>query len=308
MVGHPVKQRRHDGAQQSYGLIVLGVTPDTVTEHERELAALVVLLARLGEECAPLGKAHTGVRGKALGFAFKLTGHAASALTLLRDKSALMPNGPRFLDGTSVFLLARAGWEAFLLFHWIFVAPGDDEQERQLRYRRWSIESVRRRQHFDVLLEGQKEQLEEERRLIDEVLEEIKANPAFLKRSLGEQKEVLREGSRWRPSFRDMAKGAGIAKVFAEDHYSYLCDHAHTGWFSVESLKGSHSEEEEQQLRQTVAISLGIAAANVVAGLQSLFPGIQAMTDLDARRVKHWVAEGQRKDVQLDQTSRPQEG
>jgi hypothetical protein len=266
-----------------------------VTEHERELAALVDLLATVGEECATLGKAHAGVRGKALGFAFKLTGHAASALTLLRDKSALVPDGPRFLDGPSVFLLARAGWEAFLLFHWIFVAPGDDEQERQLRYRRWSIESVRRRQHFDILLDGQEKQLAEEQRLIEEVLAEIQANPALLKRSRREQKELLREGGRWRPSFQDMAKGAGIAKVFAEDHYSYLCDHAHTGWFSVEGLKGSLSAEDERMLRQTIAISLGIATANVVAGLQSLFPALQALTDLDARRVTHWVTQGQGK-------------
>jgi hypothetical protein len=274
-------------------LVALAVAEGMVTEHERELEALVDLLARVSEETATLGTAHADVRRKALGLAFKLTGHAASALTLLRDKSALVPDGPRFLDGPSVFVLARAGWEAFLLLHWIFVAPGEDDQERQLRYRRWSIESVRKRQQFDTLLDGQKEQLAEERQLIEKTLAEIQANPAFLKRSGAEQKELLRERGKWRPSFRDMAKGARIAKLFAEDHYSYLCDHAHTGWFSVESLKGSLSAEDERMLRQTVAISLGIATANVVAGLQTLFQNVSVITDLDARRVEHWVAQGQ---------------
>jgi len=264
-----------------------------LTPHELELAALVDLLARVGEECASLDKAVAGVKRNALGFAFKLTGHAASALTLLRDKSALVSGGIRFLDRTSVFLLARAGWEAFLLFHWIFVSPGEDDPERHLRYRRWSIESPRRRQHFEIVLDGQAEQMAEEQREIEAALAQIRANPAFLKRSPKEQHEFLRNRGRWRPSFPEMGTAAGVAKIFAEDHYAYLCDHAHSGWFSLESLKGSLTDEEQRLLRETVAASLCIAAAFTISGLQDLFEGLHAPPVVDAQRVARWVAQGQ---------------
>jgi len=263
-----------------------------MTEHEQDLAWLVNLLANLGEECERVSNNNPDVRRNALGFAFKLTGHAASALTLLRDKSALVAEGPRFLDPPSLLLLARAGWEAFILLHWIFVAPADDEDERRLRYQRWSLESPRRRQHFDVILDGQEEQKEKERRSIEAVELAIKGNPAFTRRSRSDQHNLLREGGRWRPGYPAMARAAGIAKQFADDHYAVLCDHAHSGWLSINSLKGSLTEEKANQIGEAVTLSLGIATANVIASLRYLFPDLRPMTAEAARRVAAWTAAG----------------
>jgi hypothetical protein len=264
-----------------------------MTEHESELAKLIDLLARVGEECDTLSRSAGGVKRNALGFAFKLTGHGISALTLLRDRSALDPKGPHFLDQTSVFVLARAGWEAFLLFNWIFVAPQDDDAERVIRYRRWSIESPRARQAFEIVLEGQREQLMEEKKEIERALEEIKENPAFLRRSHKEQEEFLKDHGRWRSGFQKIAEEASISKIFARDHYSYLCDHAHSGWFSLESTKRPLSSEDEKLLCQSVAVSLAVAVANTISGLQYLFPGIKDLEEEDSRRVTHWVTQGQ---------------
>lgn len=265
-----------------------------MTEHELELVKLINLLAGVGQECDTLSRSDSGVKRNALGFAFKLTGHAISALTLLRDKSALVPDGPRFLERTSVFVLARAGWEAFLMFHWIFVAPQDNDAERELRYRRWSIESPRARQAFEIVLEGQREQLAEEQGEIERALAQIRENPAFLQRSCNEQTEFLEAHGRWRPGFQRIAEGADISKIFAKDHYSYLCDHAHSGWFSLESTKGLLSQESERLLRQSVAASFAVAVANTINGLQYLFSGVKGLAGADSRRVAHWVAQGQK--------------
>ena len=262
-----------------------------MTAYEEELSRILDLLGRVGDRCSQRTHHNEG-KFYAAGFAFKLSGHAISALTLLRDKSALTADGRRFLDRTSVCVLARAGCECFLLFHHIFIAPGGDEDERQIRYLRWSIESLRKRQHFETLLPGQAEQLRDERRGIEDAEAEIRGNAAFSKRCQKQQDQFLDERGRWRPGWAQMATTAGIAKLYARDHYSYLCDHAHTGPFSVELLKGTMTDEDEAQLRNTVAMTLAVAVANVVSGLTELFPEARRLTADDSRLIDRWVQAG----------------
>jgi hypothetical protein len=115
-----------------------------LTNEERELEALIRSLAQVAQECQRLRPPGDSARYWALGFGLKLAHHAASSLTLLREGTSVTGSTTRMLDRTSLCVLARAGWETFLLFHNVFIDPDTDE-ERELRWMRWSIESPRAR-------------------------------------------------------------------------------------------------------------------------------------------------------------------
>lgn len=269
---------------------------------EIEGATTVVRLAKalqsVSAACQGEGLAQNEPRYWALGFGFKLAHHAASTLTLLRDRSALTAEATRFLDRTSVCVLARAAWEAFLLFHYIFVGPGDDEDERRLRYLRWSIESPRARQHYEVLLPGQKEQLEEEQVEIGRCEEEIRKNPAFLSKTPDEQNRFMKKGLGWRPGWDAIGESAGIAKLYRCDHYNRLCDHSHTGWFSVKNLTEPCSDEEANQTAEKSTSILAVSLAGVIDGLFRLFPGSEeVLSPAELELVWYLVAAGRSQEV-----------
>lgn len=268
---------------------------DAQTDSERDLVALVELLAGVSEECQRSLPPGDDPRYWALGFGFKLAHHAASALTLLREGTSLTGDG-RMLDRTSLCVLARAGWETFLLFYHVFIDANSDD-ERELRWLRWSIESPRERQRYETLLPGQGEQLALERDEIRRREDRIRGNSAFLAMDSKKQKMFLREGGRWRPGWRAIGEGAGLAKIYRDDHYSYLCDHAHTGWFSVALLRDNATPEEEAQMRTVVAGTLAVAVANVIEGLWRLFPDARGKGTANAELVGRWVAAGRTQDL-----------
>lgn len=271
--------------------------PDDV---ETDLNALIDILLRVvpgySEKCE-----RGSVRDWALGFCLKFTQHAISAVTLIRDGSAQRQKSQRFVDGPSACVLARAGWECFLLFHRVFVLPQDD-QEREMYYLRWSIESPRRRQGFVEVDAGQAQQKAKEKELIDAREDQIRANPWFQKLSHDEQEQFLRPGDGWRGKWTQLATNAGIAKLYGSSHYSWLCDQAHSGWFSVADLKGSMSPEDTQRLIQVTIGILAVGMANVLVGLETLFPGSRSgLTGSERALLDNWFAIGRIKDAEIQQ-------
>lgn len=285
------------------------MTPESPSPPEQDLSALLRLLFEVGRQCQGLDDGSDRSRNYALGFGLKLLHHGASTVTLLRDGSALGLGSKRFIDRASVSVLARAGWETFLLFHHLFVSPQSAE-ERDLRCLRWSIESPRARQHYEVLFPGQAEQLAAERREIEEVENRIRTNRVFLAMDAQEQNRLLNNDqyrpAAWRPGWRELGRRAGLAKLYRDDHYNYLCDHAHSGWFSLDALRGPTPPEAIQLMRESVAGTLAVAAANVINGLWQLFPSANgAVSQADRDLVAMWVAAGRTQDVDAESAVPP---
>jgi hypothetical protein len=157
------------------------------------------------------------------------------------------------------------------------------------------------------LLPGQLEQLARERAEIIAVEDRIRTNAAFLAIQGKQQEEFLREGGRWRPSWRAIGERAGLAKMYRADHYNYLCDHAHTGWFSLALLQGRATAEEEARMRTVVAGTLAVAVANVIEGLRRLFPDLRAASADDTELVGRWVVAGQTQDVGAETDTAPRQ-
>lgn len=259
---------------------------------ESDLVTLLEALAKLAKQCdeRALEKGDE-VRHHATGLAFKLFRHAASALTLVRERSALGPQHPRFLDAPSVSTIARAAWESFLLFHHIFIDVADD-YERTMRHRRWLIEGVRFRQGYEALDPEQEKQKQEEIAKIGTWEEEIRANPAF-QRWCPDCREHFLKRQRWHPSWGDLAASGGIVKQYGRDHYSHLCDYAHSGSLSVIGQMDDQDPKRIQLLRVTAAGIIAIAVANVIAGLGTLSPACSKLIGPEEKGVvEHWVGIG----------------
>jgi len=259
---------------------------------EGDLVRLLEALAKLGDQCDKHAvEKGDEVRHHATGLAFKLFRHAASALTLVRDGSTLGPHHPRFLDAPSVSTVARAAWESFLLFHHIFIDVADD-YERTMRHRRWLLEGVRFRQSYEALDLEQEKQKKEEIEKISTWEEDIRANPVF-QRWCPDCRDHFLKRQRWRPGWGDLAARAGIVKQYGRDHYSHLCDYAHSGSLSVIGQMDDQDPKRIQLLRVTAAGILAIAVANVIEGLGVLFPGLSTLIGPEeSGLVEHWVGIG----------------
>src|SRR3972149_10962802 len=85
------------------------------------------------------------------GLATKFFFHAASVLYLSRRTNIPdFPSAPlKFLDPASIDVLARAAFETFLAFHYVFVAPISSE-EKDYRYWAWRAAGLAERQNITV--------------------------------------------------------------------------------------------------------------------------------------------------------------
>ena len=276
------------------------MTTSDAEDVQEDLSALIDIFLGVEPSCSQ-SCARDSVRDWALGFCLKFTHHAISALTLIRDGSAQRKESPRFIDGPSAYVLARAGWECFLLFHRLFVLPHDDA-EREMYYLRWSIESPRRRQGFVETQAGQAQQKAEEKAVINARVDQIRANPWFQKLSCDEQERFLKRGDGWRGKWTQLAADAGIAALYGSSHYSWLCDQAHTGWFSVADLRGPKVEADVQRLIHATIGILAVGMASTLAGLETLFPG--SLSDLagsERALLDNWLAIGRITDAEIEQ-------
>ena len=262
------------------------------TKEEKALAGFIEIITGLFSECGRrCAASRDTMRPYALGFCLKLTQHAISTVALF-EGSIPKSDGSRALDVHSVSVLARAGWESFLLFRHVFIDVAD-EDERMMRYLRWSIASPEGRQKYVATRPAQRTQKREELKEINRRRNEIRGNPAFLRLSAKEQKALMEAHDGRTAGWSKIATTAGITKLYATDQYHVLCDYAHTGWFSVSIFRRRPSKRAIQRIKKVTAGMLAIATANAIAGLEVLFPGCTASLDRsDSELLQDWINVG----------------
>jgi len=205
------------------------------------------------------------------GLAQKFFFHATSILYLSEETN--MPNFPstplKFIDSPSVDVLARAAFETFLVFHYIYIAPKTHE-EKEFRYLAWTAELVKR-QYLPVSTQEHQQKLAKERKDLDDLHKRLRSNASFQKLTTKQQKDVL-EG-RWRLlSWQKIAEDAGLAKVLAANMYGHLSGYAHSGFISVLQIKQAFQKREQALLVESSMQVVLIAAANFIRGYCDLFP------------------------------------
>ncbi len=258
------------------------ISTPNLTDFENDLKILVACFLDLIAFINEPGQGVETCLGEALGLPFKMLHHVGSVLTLLEGTDVLDGSG-KYLDHPSLSTLCRAAWEASVLFSYV-AAPGESDEERRLRVDTWKHASIERRLDMSAIASN-KAALDDAQSARTSVLAELEGNPAFTAKS-NKQKKKLLDKYRWRPGWSKLAEDAGIAPKFGKDHYSVLCEQAHSGYLSVLGLTSPPTEEEDIQLK---SVALGLLCAATVLAIETF---IQAEPNLMKRRTTHpkWYA------------------
>ena len=242
---------------------------------------------------------HTDTKPKdAEHLATKFLVHGVSALYLTRGTHVHDFPSLRlgFIDSASIDVVARSAFETFLVFHHIFIAPGE-EAERQYRYLSWKVAGLAERQHITTTTQEHQDKLTAEKRELHDLHNKLYSNVFFQLQVHEEQKDKVMKGEWKLKSWREIAQNAGLTRVLSLDMYRYLCEYAHAGFLSAHEIEHALHKSEQPHLIEPAMITITIATANFIHGYCELFP--IAKQSLTADTVGHevvnkWIGIGRR--------------
>ena len=161
------------------------------------------------------------------------------------------------------------------------------------------------RQKFPVLSPKGKNQLQQERQLIETLQEKVKENNYFQKLTNKQQKKLINNGEWKLQSWKDIALSAGLNESHAQAFYNYLCGYAHSGSLSILQLRQARTKASQKALCAATINILVIASSYMIRSYCLMFPkadkAIQKNKD-DVEFIEKWISIGSAslEDVKID--------
>jgi hypothetical protein len=152
------------------------------------------------------------------------------------------------IDHSSTKVLARAAYETFLVFSFIFRCQ---PQVGLFRHNAWRLGGLSDRQEFEVKSEEGRRKLQVERAQIEELQKSIVAHREYESYSEKGKKKLLDGDWRIGKSWNDLAEIAGFERNFSRQVYSYFCGYSHSSYLSVLQISQARTFEEQQMLSHT---------------------------------------------------------
>jgi len=193
-------------------------------------------------------------------------------------------------DVGSINIIARAAFESFLLFHYIFVDP-QSQNEKEFRYWAWLLNGELKRQQCLQLHGTSRPKLERQKRVIDGFGQRLRGNDHFQGMSEKQQKRIL-EDSRYKfyPSNTCMARRAELEAYWVEMFFKPLNDYVHSG-----SMSASQAQEDQEVLQTFAFPLLMVAMAFMVKSYVRLFPEAGSHLNSESKQiVEMWIQIGSR--------------
>jgi hypothetical protein len=271
-------------------------------EEEREYLIILDLLCRVVEVNRGVELGDEKLR-EAEALARKLFFHSASAFYLSRGTTIMdFPSVEvDFVDPASVYVLARAIHESFLVFHYIF-GSSISEEERDFRFYSWKLGGLKERQGFSkeiqkvpFMFPEVAKVLADDQKLIKNYEEILKNNRVFLNLEKKEQKKIL-EGN-WRTlSWRQIAIDAKLSNIDAEHFYRYLCGYAHSSSLSTMQTYKAKTREQQLDLIPAARGVIKTTMSNFIFEYCNLFPNssLELEKNVEAKKVAEdllWIGQ-----------------
>jgi hypothetical protein len=224
--------------------------------------------------------------------------HTVSAYTLAHNP-ILIPtlNGPEHnYDIWSVMTLARAAFEAYLLFHYIFVATDPPSDLFNFRYSAWHMESLALRQQPTLIPIRENAKIRkllkenDEINALRKVIESTKVFASITGKSADTRKRLLLEkGKDWRSdSWKKIAVMAGFGPRYADRTYTFLSHYAHGGSISGWQVSQKRTLDQQQDFIKQEFDTLEILLSLSIRDMIRIFPGIgDRLGALDSAGLKH---------------------
>jgi hypothetical protein len=201
----------------------------------------------------------------------------------------------QFVDHSSISVLVRSSFEAYLTYYYIYGDTQSSVDVRKLRYDIWKLGGLLDRQEFSCVSQEKAHILDGEKEVIANILSHIESNPAF--RSLRANQQTDARKGRWRlnRSWLDLAQMAGFDRQVFKDVYSYLCSYAHSGGLSALQIGQARSQEDRLRLALHSKYYGILLMSHFIASYTELFPDARAQlnanpraADLARRRALTW--------------------
>ena len=232
-------------------------------KYENEYILLLDFLVRLvaSRKGLPLNE-ETRWSGDTQHVAAKFQMHLGSLFYLTRSTKLPQLGGYdiSYIDYPSLFVLARAAYETYLTFNFIFVAPCDTA-EKKLRHRVWELGALVDRQKFPVTEAENISKMESEKEILDTLRQEILSDDVYASLHPEKQKEARRGNWQLGYHWADLAEFAGLDRDEFKAEYKFLCSYAHTGNLSVFQMsQGSDAKTQTEMAETNLGLALGIMA------------------------------------------------
>jgi len=229
------------------------------------------------------------------GLANKFYDHAFFVLKISGGATSLaLPSGTIAISGvSSLDVLLRAAFEAFLTFHYVFSRP-ETPEDKDFKYWSYRLAGAMDTKDFPATTEEQKATLANDKQVIQKLSERLQSNSSF--QSLGEKTRKRILNGTWRlQSWTKIAEEAGLVGLLASHLYCHLCGVAHSSSLSVLQTKLAYEKHEESLLIGLAVSLINILVANMVHYYCELFSSSKAALEKDKagmKLVEMWVAIG----------------
>lgn len=189
--------------------------------------------------------------------ATKLFRHLVSMRTMASGATVEYSGIPTvfFVDHASVKVVARAAFETYLVFFYLY--GNSDRALCEFRHKTWRLGGLVDRQQFHVSTEQGHEVLALEKNKIKELKLMIESSREIETYTEKQRKKLLEGEWRIGNGWADLGGFAGFHEKYFKNIYSYLCGYSHSSYLSALQVGQAKSIADQQMLTQSI-IGVGV--------------------------------------------------
>ena len=200
--------------------------------------------------------------------------------TTLNGEQGALFGSINFVDFPSIAVLARAAFETYLAFHFIFIEPATKD-EKLFRHTVWRLGGLRDRQRFITFSQYGKERQVQEQEQIAQLESFVLNSPIYNTLDIPRKKDAKKGKWRLGKKWEDLAELTGIHKNYFVSMYSYISSHSHTGYISVMQLSQAGDITIQSSLASMYTYIGLMIMSHFINGYCSIFPEAKNLLDND---------------------------
>jgi hypothetical protein len=189
--------------------------------------------------------------------ATKLFRHLVSMQTIASGATVERGGTPAafFVDHASVKVVARAAFETYLVFFYLYGDP--DRSLSEFRHKTWRLGGLIDRQRFHASMEEHREIQAREQQEIEGLRAEIGSSQHFLRCSERQRRKLMEGDWRTGNGWAGLGVNAGFHEAYFRDVYGYLCGYSHSSYLSALQVRQAQSIDDQQKLTQAI-LGIGV--------------------------------------------------
>lgn len=252
---------------------------------DEELNQILKIVIEVGNKLTNQPNSNENLNVKyAEGLGQKILGHALTVNYLYEGYQPRTKNeifAPQ-VDFSSMCVLARACFEAYLTFNYLFIAPKTD-LERDFKFLCWDLGGYLDREDFPASTEEYKVLKEAERKEIEQLRKVINSH-TYLTPEMTKQKELALDGQwRLKNSWSKIAVSAGFKEKFFNIQYSFLCGHSHSSRLSIIQVQQTKDINIQRNVTKATLNLLKMILSKYIFEYTNLVPALKNSVNFDTQ-------------------------